>query len=483
MFNIENPPKVFLSYSWTSPEHEEFVISLATKLRADGIDVVLDKWDLKEGQDKYAFMEQMVTDPSIHRVLIISDKRYAERSDSREGGVGSETQIISPEIYRKADQEKFIPIVTEFAQDGEPYLPTFLKGRIYINLSSEELYFSGYENLVRNIYERPALPKPPLGTAPSYIVSDDQRPIITLHKFETFRDAITKGKKFSVVASREFLNAFLETFDEFTITATDGIDEAVLRSIEDFKPYRDEFIEYFRMICLYGEGDEYYEQAFDFFEKAIGYWYLITGANPYHETQSDNYKFFVQELFIYSMAILIQNRKYDQLNLFLDEKYYINKSGNLEAVDFTEMNWHNIQSLDVFRKRRLNLNQISVTADIMKGRADVPQVPFEEVMQTEFILTLRSLFGDIRPPWTPTTLVNKMSWFPDQPPFGIFVRAEAQRHMQHLCNILNVKSRDELIEKFESANEMHQLGQWKFSSNSAPISFPMLMNLGRLSEI
>lgn len=42
-------PKVFISYSWSS---DAMVLELAQRLVAHGVDVVLDKWDLKEGQDK-----------------------------------------------------------------------------------------------------------------------------------------------------------------------------------------------------------------------------------------------------------------------------------------------------------------------------------------------------------------------------------------------------------------------------------------------
>ena len=96
---MEKTPKVFISYSWSSPEHEEKVLNLATRLMSHGVEVIIDKWDLKEGQDKYAFMEQAVTSNDIDRVLIISDKMYAEKANSRRGGVGDETIIISPEIY------------------------------------------------------------------------------------------------------------------------------------------------------------------------------------------------------------------------------------------------------------------------------------------------------------------------------------------------------------------------------------------------
>ena len=52
---IENP-KVFISYAWGTDEYQGRVLSFATDLINDGIDVVLDKWDLSEGTDTYAFM-------------------------------------------------------------------------------------------------------------------------------------------------------------------------------------------------------------------------------------------------------------------------------------------------------------------------------------------------------------------------------------------------------------------------------------------
>ena len=49
----------------------------------DGVDVILDIWDLKEGDDKYAFMEKMVTDESVTHVLAFSDSEYAAKADAR----------------------------------------------------------------------------------------------------------------------------------------------------------------------------------------------------------------------------------------------------------------------------------------------------------------------------------------------------------------------------------------------------------------
>jgi SEFIR domain len=75
----------------------------------------IDKWDLKEGHDAIKFMEKMVTDPEIKKVIVVLDRTYAEKADGREGGVGTETQIISPKIYAKADQNKFVGVASEQA--------------------------------------------------------------------------------------------------------------------------------------------------------------------------------------------------------------------------------------------------------------------------------------------------------------------------------------------------------------------------------
>ena len=95
----EANPKLFISYSWTSPAHEQWVLNLATELRESGVDVILDKWDLKEGHDAHAFMEKMVADQAIKKVALICDQLYSEKANGRSGGVGIEAQIISPEIY------------------------------------------------------------------------------------------------------------------------------------------------------------------------------------------------------------------------------------------------------------------------------------------------------------------------------------------------------------------------------------------------
>lgn len=48
MRNRIEHPKVFISYAWGSEDYKIKVLSFATDLMNDGIEVILDQWSLKE---------------------------------------------------------------------------------------------------------------------------------------------------------------------------------------------------------------------------------------------------------------------------------------------------------------------------------------------------------------------------------------------------------------------------------------------------
>lgn len=142
--------KVFISYSWTPEGNKKWVRKLVQRLERDGVQVVIDYKDLKLGHDKFAFMERIVMDETIHKVLIICNRTYKEKADNRMGGVGDESAIITSQIYGDVKQEKFIPIVKEYDEEGNPYLPNYLASRMYLDLVD---FDKGYKELLENIME------------------------------------------------------------------------------------------------------------------------------------------------------------------------------------------------------------------------------------------------------------------------------------------------------------------------------------------
>ena len=73
-------PKAFISYSWEDPDHIAWVRDLATRLRADGIETIIDQWDAVPGDQLPVFMERALR--SNDYVLVIWALRERQWVDS-----------------------------------------------------------------------------------------------------------------------------------------------------------------------------------------------------------------------------------------------------------------------------------------------------------------------------------------------------------------------------------------------------------------
>ena len=91
------PPTVFISYTWDSPEHKDWVKALANRLISHGINAIIDQYDCRPGDNFIAFMEQT---KRADRVLCILTDEYKRKVDLRQYGGGYEGQLISAELYK-----------------------------------------------------------------------------------------------------------------------------------------------------------------------------------------------------------------------------------------------------------------------------------------------------------------------------------------------------------------------------------------------
>jgi hypothetical protein len=137
----------FISYSWDDEAHRDWVRTLAERLRADGVDVSIDRWAAVPGDQLTAFMEGVIRENQF--VVIICTPRYKHRSDNREGGVGYEGDIMTAEIMTSRNHRKFIPVLRKGSWSEAA--PSWLLGKYYINLSAEPYSERDYEDLVRTL--------------------------------------------------------------------------------------------------------------------------------------------------------------------------------------------------------------------------------------------------------------------------------------------------------------------------------------------
>ncbi|MBT5244625.1 MAG: toll/interleukin-1 receptor domain-containing protein [Rhodospirillaceae bacterium] len=156
-------PKVFISYSHDNPEHKRWVAELGTHLRQNGVDAVLDQWDLQPGKDVPMFMEEQLRECDF--ALLVCTERYVEKANSGTGGVGYEKMIVSAALIKDIDVGKFIPIIR---QSGSKLVPTFIETKFFIDFSDDEYFETVIDDLLRFLLGEEISKKPPLGVPPTF---------------------------------------------------------------------------------------------------------------------------------------------------------------------------------------------------------------------------------------------------------------------------------------------------------------------------
>lgn len=157
--------KAFVSYSWDSEDHRQWVRQFADTLIRAGIEVILDQYDLPLGGDRFAFMERGIRDAEC--VLCVCTPEYVKRANSRTRGVGQETMIITPYFYEDQSAKEFIPIVRH-ACDDIPPTPDYMASRIFVDFSDDRSFSDQMEHLLRQLHQQPQHRKPPLGRMPDF---------------------------------------------------------------------------------------------------------------------------------------------------------------------------------------------------------------------------------------------------------------------------------------------------------------------------
>lgn len=463
--------KLFISYSWSASEHEQWVVDLATELRESGVDVILDKWDLREGHDAVVFMEQMVTNKDITKVAIICDETYAAKADGRAGGVGTETQIISKEVYENQAQEKFVAIVSEKDDNGKPYLPTYYKSRIYIDLSEADKYSENFEKLLRWIFDKPLYVKPELGSKPSFLEEGEHISLGTTATFKRCVEAMKNNKPYAAGAYDEYCNTFTLNLERFRLSKPDGeFDDAVIRNLEEFLPFRNEAIQLFTTIAQYSPTPEIVQRTHRLFESLIPYMHRPSHINQYSEWDFDNFKFLIHELFLYALAIFIKHDRLTQAKYLLEQHYYFpGKSDNGLNVMVSYVVFRDyLHSLE-HRNKRLELRRLSLRADLLKDRCNSTGIEFRYLMQADFVAFMRAEVEaeNEYKRWWPETLLY-LGHFNGA--FEVFARSVSKAYFDNakdLIAIETVKDLEPLLMSYQDGSR--KLPRWQFEGFSPSV--------------
>lgn len=473
-------PKIFISYSWSC---DWLVVPLAQRLMSHGVEVVLDKWELKEGQDKYVFMEQCVNAPDISKVLIVCDQAYANKANNRIGGVGDETAIISSEVYGKAGQEKFIPIVAERDNEGNPYIPAYIKARVYIDLSNEENYEAEYEKLLRNIYEKPLYSKPVLGRCPEWIKEGKNDLFSVSNLIKQIQGAKTRSKQQS--CSNRFIDEYIDASKKYYIKGgADG--EQIYNTFVNMKSLRDIFLDFLSAIS----DTEYFsgEILCDIFERLYNSLTCSKTFDPKARSSCDSefeiYRIHIWELFVCTVAYLRHEQNYSAIHTLLNHTYFLTYSSLSEEVkpaNYCRFRHYSIPIEEYYKPKTEHSKKFTLVGHTLcNERERLPIYTGKALAEADlFLYQVRNAF-DIA---NDDNIWGDSYWFPTCYIYADKCLIEWQKikarsfckKMYDLFGVNNIESLQSVISKCTVDREMKYQGSWS--------SAPAILNYIKLEEI
>ena len=211
------PPKVFISYSWSSEEHCEWVADLGTRLMADGVEVVLDQWALKHGQDVNSFMEQMVVDPTINWVLLFPMRSTQRKRMPEKAAWAPKARSFHRKYTRKSPRKNSSRYSANATRTESPaYLYPEVPAVFRLLRSCRRIGIVQWPCFATSL-NRPWRPKPPLGKPPAHLFDDSAISIPAAQKARRFQDIVASGKGNPSAAFEDFTEEFLANFESLRL--------------------------------------------------------------------------------------------------------------------------------------------------------------------------------------------------------------------------------------------------------------------------
>lgn len=449
-------PKVFISYCRQPEENMIRTQQLAERLARNGVYVVIDLWDLKDGQDKNAYMEKMVTDPSVDKVLMVCNRNYVEKADSRKGGVGAESTIISAELYESTEQNKFIPVIFETDEQGKAYVPVFAKARLYIDLTGDK-YEEGFDQLLRDIFDKPKFDRPPLGEMPAYLKADAPAYLKTAGKVEAIQNAIAKESKRTQAIIDDYLDTFLSAVPEYKIdvnrrfTNKDVVD-TVESAIDSIQVLKNDFISFLNVIakteyCTSELFEDFFERLLQLYEdNGIE---LLEGS----DLQSylyDVFRFFNYELFLSFVAVMMEHRRFVVVRDIVRYSFCIVSPRRVTAAEgrtFRRFQSY-VGTLNRIKHDLENSRRVSISADTVRQYATI--LKFDDLVKADLLLYYLSLIY-------PGNGYFDTYWYPDLSIYNsnteLYPRLASSRYFEKFKVLLNAENEEAFKKRVAAVQE------------------------------
>ena len=423
-------------------------MAIADRLISEGgIDIVIDDYDLKEGQDVNVFMERLKHDESLHFCLILSDSAYAKKANDRKKGVGTEAQIISKEIYDSVDQTRFVPVVMENDDQGKPCLPTFLQSRKFIDFSSPEKRNQNWERLVRLLHGKPARVKPSIGSEPTFL---DEKVgfhfVATRASLASLRIGLMEGKPGVAILRDDVLDSFIGEIGEANnqVPADNSSDGDAIRRWESLLrvqvPARDLLVDWMLIEAKIEPERAVSRCIIPVLERVFMLPVCPEGKSSDHLVD-DAMACLAYELALYAIACLTEVDGVAALKL-LFEHPFPKRRAYPDQMRAGLVGLYHYSKIAAAWNEQQKTRWISPLSQLFKERATHGKISFHKLVEAEALVFLINVLTEEQ--WYPSSAV----YAERGPPFAWFMKAKAGRAPDRLALITGKPAWDSVRDEF-----------------------------------
>jgi len=271
----------------------------------------------------------------------------------------------------------------------------------------------------------------------------------TTSMFRRAVEAVRQSRSYCGGALNDYFDTFARNLERFRISKDEGeFDDKVVNSIDAFLPYRAEAIELFLALAKYRNNQETWESLHRFFENILAYRNRPESVTSYQDWDWDNFRFIINELLLYAIAVLLRSECYLGAAHLLRQHYYIadNVRYGLDAMVPFSMFSDRLTSL-MHRNDRLKLHRVSIHADLLEQRSKASGLPFQQVMQADFLLFIRDCLDCLRiagrgQHWWPVTLIYSGRQYG---PFEMFARCQSKQYFDKVKSVLDITKKEDML--------------------------------------
>lgn len=272
-----------------------------------------------------------------------------------------------------------------------------------------------------------------------------------------------------------FLTACSEDMESFRAAKFAGahFDDKVVESINCFLPRRDEIVGVFLALAQQGDDGEAPEAAPEaihgFLESLLPYTYPPEGIFSCQPRDFDNFKFIAHELFLCAVACFIKYRRFASAAYLMEQGYYDPvgvQRGESESImtPFRAFRRGALESL-IERGNRIDPRRFPLRASMLKKRATISGLGFNDLITADFVLYLRGQTMDRRSWWWAETLL----YADERSVLEFFARCQSKKRFDRVKVLLDIESKEalgELLDKIES--ESGRIPEWGHFTRANP---------------